>query len=77
MENIPRSRLIYRGIEQPLPPENRPSAVFDRVFGLTVPSMVDPEVRERLQARHSPYSITYTTIFGAYGTFLAAKTGPS
>ena len=51
MENIPRSRLIYRGVEQPLPPENRPNVVFDRVFGQTVPSMVDPEVRERLQAR--------------------------
>ncbi len=32
MENIPRSRMIYAGEQQPLPPENNPLLVYQRLF---------------------------------------------
>ncbi|MEE2787731.1 MAG: DUF1552 domain-containing protein [Myxococcota bacterium] len=30
---IPRTRIIYRGADQPIPPENDPVAAYQRVFG--------------------------------------------
>jgi hypothetical protein len=32
-ESVPRARIVYRGREQPVPPENDPVVAFNRLFG--------------------------------------------
>ena len=51
MENIPRSRLIYRGPEQPLPPDNNPLSVYGRIFGAEDRTAVPQEEQVRRLAR--------------------------
>ena len=52
MEAVPRGRIIYRGREQPVPPENDPVRVYDRAFGGAM--AVDPtDARYRLLRRQS------------------------
>lgn len=50
-ENMPRGRISYAGVDQPLPPENDPVMVYRRLFG----SMNEPEVitARRLRRRTS------------------------
>jgi hypothetical protein len=50
-ENMPRGRISYAGANQPLPPENNPLAVYQRLFG----AMNEPEalVSRRLRRRGS------------------------
>jgi len=54
VENIPRSRLVYRGAEQPLPPDNNPLSVYARIFGAEDQMAVSAEDRiRRLMRRQS------------------------
>ncbi|MGB0647662.1 MAG: DUF1552 domain-containing protein [Bradymonadia bacterium] len=54
MENIPRSRLIYGGPEQPLPPDNDPLSVYGRIFGANDQRTSSPEERsDKLVKRSS------------------------
>lgn len=50
-ENMPRGRISYAGANQPLPPENDPLMVYQRIFG----SMNEPAVvvQRRLRRRTS------------------------
>ena len=50
-ENMPRGRISYAGVDQPLPPENDPVMVYRRLFG----AMNEPEVitSRRLRRRTS------------------------
>ena len=51
---IPRSRMIYRGSEQPVPPENDPAAVYARLFGSqTTGPMSEMDVTRLLTRRRS------------------------
>lgn len=51
VENEPRSRIIYRGADQPVPPENDPASVYARLFK---DFEGDPEeLRRRLKRRQS------------------------
>lgn len=43
-----RSRIVYAGAGQPLPPQNDPRAVFDQLFGTF---MLDPSALQKLRAR--------------------------
>lgn len=47
-EAIPRARIIYRGPDQPIPPENDPVAAYTRLFG---GQSGDPRALRRLLAR--------------------------
>jgi hypothetical protein len=51
MENIPRSRMIYAGLNQPLPPENNPIQVYQRLFA-NLPTDAS-EVQRQLSRRKS------------------------
>ena len=48
---IPRSRIIYRGLDQPVPPENNPIAVYDRLFGTQGGQPLDDADISRLLTR--------------------------
>lgn len=48
LENVPRGRIIYRGPDQPVPPENDPVAAFGRMFG---DMEADPEQLQRQLVR--------------------------
>ncbi|MEE2786449.1 MAG: DUF1552 domain-containing protein [Myxococcota bacterium] len=48
---IPRSRLIYRGPQQPVPPENNPVAVYERIFGGQGTTALDPAAAQRRLTR--------------------------
>lgn len=51
IENMPRGRISYAGSNQPLPPENDPAQVYQRLFA----NMDEPEgiVQRRLRRRQS------------------------
>ena len=51
LEAVPRGRIIYRGSEQPLPPENDPVSAFHRLFGRQ--EISPEEARRRLLRRQS------------------------
>jgi hypothetical protein len=53
MENIPRSRIIYGGPEQPLPPDNDPLSVYGRIFGAHDQQLTSPEERMRKLTRRT------------------------
>ena len=51
VENMPRGRISYGGINMPLPPENNPAQVYTRLFsGAQEPEIL---VRRRLRRRQS------------------------
>ncbi len=52
-EAIPRGRIVYRGAEQPVPPENDPVAAFNRLFGVSSPAGGVNEMEKRLLRRRS------------------------
>lgn len=49
MENVPRGRIIYGGMEQPVPPENNPVSAYQRMFSQM--GGVDPETARRMLLR--------------------------
>jgi hypothetical protein len=53
VENIPRSRIIYSGPEQPLPPDNDPLSVYGRIFGAHDELLASPEERMRKLVRRT------------------------
>jgi hypothetical protein len=50
-EAIPRSRIIYRGIEQPVAPMNNPLEAYTRAFGSHTGPAMDPDEMQRLMKR--------------------------
>jgi hypothetical protein len=52
-EAIPRGRIVYRGSDQPVPPENDPVAAYGRLFGTTGVLGGPNEMERRLVRRRS------------------------
>lgn len=52
-EAVPRGRIIYRGVDQPVPPENDPLTAYARIFGPGGEAPDPGVVRQRLLRRRS------------------------
>jgi hypothetical protein len=56
-ENIPRGRICYAGPDQPLPPENDPMLLYQRLFGGTAESLA--VTQRRLRRRGSALDVVF------------------